>query len=155
MDTGHAIKMSKPNDWILKRLERLIKLLKHNNSDVKPTDDELFSHELIGAQEMYNKVNGDDLRSVWEMSGLMKDANRIWRTQRKIYNGELDNNWEAVLLGEVEDFLEKNQKINAIKHYRNEMANRVFGKEPPGLKESKEFVDGVQKDMINRGILKT
>ena len=35
------------------------------------------------------------------------------------------------------------------------MANRVFGKEPPGLKESKEFVDGVQKDMINRGILKT
>jgi len=145
--------MSKPNDWILKRLERLIKILKHNNADVKPSDDELFSQDLIEAQEMYNKVNGDDLRSIWEMSGLMKDANRIWRTQRKIYNGELENDWQSVVNSELENLLEQSHKIAAIKYYRQEMSK--YTGTQYGLREAKDYVDQLQSEMIRKGILKT
>jgi len=50
----------------------------------------------------------------------------------------------------IEDYIAQNQKINAIKYYRQEMDEK-FG-EQVSLREAKEYIDEVASDMKRRGI---
>ncbi len=144
--------MSNKKEWMLERLSRLVKLCKSTEPDV-PDDNSLFTVHNIDAHDMYARVdNGYNELHADEMVSIMKGANRIWRIRRKIWNGEWDTDMEAELVDGVQDLLEQNAKIAAIKYYRKTM-NDIFGEEKT-LKESKDFVDMIERDMIARGILK-
>jgi ribosomal protein L7/L12 len=56
------------------------------------------------------------------------------------------------MIEEIEDYLVRGQKINAIKCYRTEMKTRFD--EQVGLRESKDYIDEVHKDMKRRGMCK-
>jgi hypothetical protein len=144
--------MSNKKEWMLERLSRLVKLCK-STEPVVPDDNSLFTVHNINAHDMYSRVNSEyDRLEVAEMVSIMKDANRIWRIRRKIWNGEWDTDMEAELNDGVQDLLEQNAKIAAIKYYRKTMKD-IFGEEKT-LRESKDFVDMIERDMIARGILK-
>ena len=111
--------MSNKKDWMLDRLSRLVKLCKSTEPD-KPDDTSLFTVHNIDAHDMYARVdNGYNELHADEMVRMMKDANRIWRIRRKIWNGEWDTDMEAEMNDGVEDLLEQGAKIAAIKYYRN------------------------------------
>ena len=144
--------MSNKKDWMIERLSRLVKLCKSTEPDV-PDDNSLFTVHNIDAHDMYARVdNGYNELHADEMVSIMKGANRIWRIRRKIWNGEWDTDMEAELNDGVQDLLEQNAKIAAIKYYRKTM-NDIFGEEKT-LKESKDFVDLIERDMKARGIIK-
>ena len=144
--------MSNKKDWMLNRLSRLVKLCKSTEPD-RPDDTSLFTVHNIDAHSMYarvdNEYNGLDAT---ETVNLMKTANRIWRIRKKIYNGEWDTDMEAEMHDGIEDLLEQGAKIAAIKYYRNAMKN-IFGEEK-SLRESKDYVDKIESDLIARGIIK-
>ena len=144
--------MSNKKDWMLNRLSRLVKLCKSTEPD-RPDDTSLFTVHNIDAHSMYarvdNEYNGLDAT---ETVNLMKTANRIWRIRKKIYNGEWDTDMEAEMHDGIEDLLEQGQKINAIKYYRSAMKS-IFGEEK-SLRESKDYVDTIESDLISRGIIK-
>ena len=50
----------------------------------------------------------------------------------------------------IEEFLAQGQKINAIKHYRQEMQDQF--KEQVSLREAKDYVDAIHADMKRRGM---
>ena len=83
---------------------------------------------------------------------MMSEAYRFWKIRKKIWNGEWDALPEAQLIYEVEDYIIRGAKINAIKHYKYN-SERVFGKKY-GLKESKQACDAIQEDLRKRGKLK-
>ena len=144
--------MSNKKEWMLDRLSRLIKLCKSTEPD-KPDDNSLFTVHNIDAHDMYARVdNGYNELHADEMVRMMKDANRIWRIRRKIWNGEWDTDMEAELNDAVQDLLEQNSKIAAIKYYRKAMKD-IF-KDEKTLRESKDFVDMIERDMKARGIIK-
>ena len=144
--------MSNKKDWMIDRLSRLVKLCKSTEPD-KPDDTSLFTVHNIDAHDLYARVdNGYNELHADEMVRMMKDANRIWRIRRKIWNGEWDTDMEAELNDGVQDLLEQGAKIAAIKYYRNTMKD-IFGEEK-SLKESKDFVDMTERDLIARGIIK-
>jgi ribosomal protein L7/L12 len=144
--------MSNKKDWMLNRLSRLVKLCKSTEPD-RPDDTSLFTVHNIDAHSMYarvdNEYNGLD---AIEMVDLMKTANRIWRIRRKIWNGDWDTDMEAEMHDGIEDLLEQGQKINAIKYYRNAMKT-IFVTDV-SLRESKDYVDTIESDLISRGIIK-
>ena len=144
--------MSNKKEWMLDRLSRLIKLCKSTEPD-KPDDNSLFTVHNIDAHDMYARVdNGYNELHADEMVRMMKDANRIWRIRRKIWNGEWDTDMEAELNDAVQDLLEQNSKIAAIKYYRSTMLN-VF-KEEVRLRDAKDYVDKIESDLRARGIIK-
>ena len=71
----------------------------------------------------------------------MKQANNIWAVRKKIESGEVQEDENGLLEMEIKNFINNNEKINAIKHYRKSM-REVYGKEV-SLKEAKEYVDAV------------
>ena len=144
--------MSNKKEWMLERLSRLVKLCKSTEPDV-PDDCSLFTVHNIDAHSMYSRVD-HEYRGLHadEMVSIMKDANRIWRIRKMIYNGEWDSVQEAELYDGIQDLLEQKAKIAAIKYYRNTMKD-IFGEEK-SLKESKDFVDMIERDLIARGIIK-
>ena len=54
----------------------------------------------------------------------MKESNKIWRILNKVRKGEWDGAEHTVMIEEIEDYLVRGQKINAIKCYRTEMKTR-------------------------------
>ena len=147
--------MSNKKDWIVDKLERLVKLSRATEPD-KPSDEELFTNHTTDAYNLLAKVEDSyDNMTHGELRDVMMRANAIWRIRKKIWNGEDPANIpEFSMMQEIEHFLlhpQGPQKINAIKHYRahfDKMAQK------PGLKESKIYVDAIQADMIRRGIIK-
>ena len=83
----------------------------------------------------------------------MRESNKIWRLRNKVKNGEWDDLSGAVIEEKIEDYLVEGQKINAIKHYRNEM-NEKFDEEV-SLREAKNYVDNLQENMRRRGVIIT
>ena len=67
-------------------------------------------------------------------------------------NGEWDTAQEAELYDGIQDLLEQKAKIAAIKYYRNTMLN-VF-KEEVKLRDAKDYVDKIESDLKDRGIIK-
>ena len=144
--------MSNKKEWMLERLSRLVKLCKSTEPDV-PDDCSLFTVHNIDAHSMYSRVD-HEYRGLHadEMVSIMKDANRIWRIRKMIYNGEWDSVQEAELYDGIQDLLEQKAKIAAIKYYRNTMLN-VF-KEEVKLRDAKDYVDKIESDLKDRGIIK-
>ena len=137
-------------DWIFDKLERLVKLCKATEPDI-PDDTSLFTPHTIDAHDLLNKVEDYNMSNS-DLVEIMLQANRIWKIRKKVWNGEWDALPEAQLIYEVEDYIIRGAKINAIKHYKYN-SERVFGKKY-GLKESKQAIDNMEEDLRKRGKLK-
>ena len=144
--------MSNKKEWMLERLNRLVKICKSTDPD-NPDDSWLFTPHVIDAHEMYLKVNTlyDSLNHE-EKVEIMKTANKTWKIRRKIWNGEWDDVTASTLHGEVEDMIEVGHIINAIKHYRSEMKTHLDT--DVSLREAKDYVDALRDDMRRKGIIK-
>ena len=131
--------MSNKKQWIYEKLNRLVKLCKATEPD-QPDDKHLFMPTIIDAYDMLNDVKEryDEMSPV-EIKRIMVEANKIWQFRRKIWKGDIDWDWQGRLDNELERFILAGEKINAIKHYRNE-CERESGIQP-SLKDSKVYVD--------------
>ena len=139
-----------------KRLKMLVKLCVDTEptlDDIKKmredTDagavDELFTEDMINARELYIKVRDGEYDSSVEVIRTMRQANKIWKQRNHIKKV----GWKEFysIEGTIVDLLRQNQKINAIKLYRQSKIDRG---EEIGLKEAKEYVDSlVIKHAIN------
>ena len=134
---------------IIERLEMLISLIEETESDI-PSERQLFSNHIITVNEMLEEVRISTDGST--LTRIMRQANRIWRIRKMIYNGEWDSVQEAELYDGIQDLLEQKAKIAAIKYYRNTMLN-VF-KEEVKLRDAKDYVDKIESDLKDRGIIK-
>ena len=146
---------------ILYRLEMLIKLC--NETEPKrwtPGDGSLFSTQFVTANEMVMKVRElhlgkkilDPDTEREELISIMKCANRIWKIRNKIKNGEFDDLSYLEMNDMIEEYIAQNQKINAIKYYRQEMDEYYDFK--VSLREAKEYIDNTAEDMRRRGVIK-
>ena len=143
--------MSNKKEWIVDKLKRLVKLSTATEPDI-PDDTYLFTPNTIDAYDLLNEVEKNyDHMTNSDIVKIMSEANKIWKIRKKIWNGEWDDLPAVQLIAEVEEFIIKGQKINSIKHYRNN-SEQVFGK-PFSLKESKDACDAIQEDLIRRGKL--
>ena len=141
--------MSNKKEWMLERLNRLVKTCKSTEPD-SPDESWLFTPHVIDAHEMYTKVNTlYDSLSHEEKVKLMTKANQIWKIRRKILNGEWDDVSASTLHTEIEDMIKAGAIIEAIKHYRNEMKTSL--NTDVSLKESKDYVDVLRADLNRRG----
>ena len=142
---------------ILDRLEMLVKLCEETEPDV-PTERQLFTEHSISVQNMIREVrelttgmkiiDPDSERDL--IINVMRESNKIWRLRNKVKNGEFDDLAMYELNEAIEDFLAQGQKINAIKHYRQEMHDQF--KEQVSLREAKDYVDAIHDDMKRRGM---
>ena len=107
--------------------------------------DELFTQDMLLARDLYNKVRDGDVDSRREATNIMRRANTIWKQRNHIKKV----GWEEFysLEGQVIDLIRQNQKINAIKLYRQAKIDRG---EEIGLKEAKEYVDALQEKLITK-----
>ena len=143
---------------ILERLELLVALIEKTESDI-PDEKNLFSRHAITAMEMRQKVSNwqqvgrkiqDPDSEREELISMMKCANRIWKIRNKVKSGEWDDLSHIEMNDTIEDYIAQGQKINAIKHYRQEMDDQ-FG-EQVTLREAKDHIDKIADDMRLRGI---
>ena len=139
-----------------KRLKMLVKLCVDTEptlDDIKKmredTDagavDELFTEDMINAREIYIKVRDGEYDSSVEVIRTMRQANKIWKQRNLIKKV----GWKEFysIEGTIVDLLRQNQKINAIKLYRQ---NKLDKGEECGLKEAKEHIDALQEKLITR-----
>ena len=132
-------------DWLYEKLNRLVKLCRATEPD-KPDDTHLFMPTTIDAYDMLNDVEDSyNEMTPREIRKIMVEANEIWKFRRKIYNGDTDWNWMSKLNDELESLINKDQAINAIKHYRNEFKKQMGT--APSLKDSKDYVDKMRVRM--------
>ena len=144
---------------ILDRLEMLTTLCEETETKFIPNN-HLFNQHMISTQEMIRQIrelqtgrqniDNDSERDL--LINVMKESNKIWRIRNKVKKGEWDGAEHTVMIEEIEDYLVRGQKINAIKCYRTEMKTRFD--EQVGLRESKDYIDEVHKDMKRRGMCK-
>ena len=107
--------------------------------------DELFTEDMINAREIYIKVRDGEYDSSVEVIRTMRQANKIWKQRNHIKKV----GWKEFysIEGTIVDLLRQNQKINAIKLYRQ---NKLDKGEECGLREAKEYVDALQEKLITR-----
>lgn len=135
------------------RLQRLLKLCKATEPDIKPTDEHLFSSFSSEAYQMTANVavNYDELTEE-EIADIMRRANIIWKYRRKVRNGDVDGSFQSQLEYQIENKLQKGNKIEAIKIYRTEM-EKLNGKGIiPTLQESKDWVDNFESGLKARNL---
>ena len=89
------------------------------------------------------KTNHDPDTTRRNIIQIMKDSNRIWGIRNKIHNGEWDDLEMLEVEDTIKDLLSQNQKINAIKYYRNYMKEEL--KVDMGLRQAKDTVDAIQR----------
>jgi len=141
--------LSKPanikHDNLVKKLEMLVKLCEETEPTPKQllkmsgeknaniTD--LFTPEMCDAQFYLQEVKEREYDN-YSIVDIMRACNVMWRWRLKVKKeGWPDINGIEYICGE---FLKKNQKIAAIKKYRQFMIDRNGD---CGLKEAKEWVD--------------
>ena len=144
---------------ILDRLELLVKLCEKTAQTDVPSEKYLFNAHLIQSQDMLTEVRDlhtgkkvidpDSKRTL--LTNIMRQANKIWKIRNKIKNGEWDDLSYIEMTEQIEDYVAQGQKINAIKHYRQEMNDKFS--EQVSLREAKEHIDNIQADMKLRGIV--
>ena len=142
---------------ILDRLEMLVSLCEETEPDV-PTERHLFTEHSISVNTMImevrelttgrKSVDPDSERDL--IIKVMRESNKIWRLRNKVKNGDFDDLANLEMNETIEDFLAQGQKINAIKHYRQEMHDQF--KETVTLREAKDYVDSIHNDMKRRGM---
>ena len=128
---------------LLKRLNKLTKLIAKTEPDVEP-DTHLFSQHSINHEKHVMMVK-EKRFTQREMVNLMEESNHIWTIGNKIHNGEWDVLPLVELEKEIKDFISQGQKINAIKHYRNVM-DRDF-RTTISLKTAKYTVDALAQNI--------
>ena len=126
------------------RLDKLNKIRKKNKKKIKYNVDDnanLFHTHQILTENWLDRLNSGWMDLASERVEMMKQANNIWAVRKKIESGEVQEDENGLLEMETRNFINNNEKINAIKHYRKSM-REVYGKEV-SLKEAKEYVDAV------------
>jgi ribosomal protein L7/L12 len=136
-------------ELIIIRLEMLVSLIENTEPDI-PDKKNLFSHHIITAMEMLDKINNRKLERE-ELISMMKCANRIWKTRNKIKDGEWDSLEMLEVHETVEEQLAQGAKIAAIKYYRETMGTHF--NEEVSLREAKDFVDAIESDMKRKKII--
>ena len=136
------------NSKILERLESLEALIDKTEPDI-PDDKTLFSMHSIETQENIDWIRGisngnsnhnqDSARI--KIIQIMKDSNRIWSIRNKIHNGDWDDLEMLEVEDTIKDLLSQNQKINAIKYYRQYMLDEL--KVDMGLRQAKDTIDAI------------
>ena len=142
---------------ILDRLELLVSLCEKTEPDV-PSERHLFTEHSISVNTMIREVRDlttgiktidpDSERDL--IINVMRESNKIWRLRNKVKNGEFDGLAMQELDEAIEEFLVQGHKIQAIKHYRQEMQDQF--KEQVSLREAKDYVDTIHADMKRRGM---
>ena len=142
----------------IKEVEKRLKMLVKLCVDTEPTlddikkmredadvgeVDELFTDDMINARDIYNKVRDGEVDGSWETSDIMRKANKIWKQRNHIKKV----GWEEFysIEGRIIELIRQNQKINAIKLYRQ---NKIDKGEDCGLKEAKEHIDSLCEKLI-------
>ena len=122
-----------------------IKKMRENSETLTGEIDELFTEDMLKARDLYNKVRDGDISSRREATNIMRSANTIWKQRNHIKKV----GWEEFysLEGQVIELIRQNQKINAIKLYRQSKIDRG---QDVGLKEAKEYVDALQEKLITK-----
>jgi hypothetical protein len=144
--------MSNKKEWMLERLDRLVKICKSTEPD-SPDDIWLFTPQVIDAHEMYNRVDvAYDSLNAEERVEIMKKANTVWKIRRKIWNGEFDSDWQATMYAEIVDMIKAGAVIQSIKYYRSEMKTNLDI--DVSLRESKDYVDAIRDNLKNQGVVK-
>jgi hypothetical protein len=144
--------MSNKQDWMYERLERLVKLVKSTEPD-QFVDDYLFTPHVIEAHDMCtNVLQNYEIMDNSEKVRIMREANAIWKTRRKIFKGEFDFDWQASMHAEIVDQIKAGALIQAIKHYRQEM-NTHTGTQP-SLRVAKDHVDKIRDNLKQQGVIK-
>jgi len=144
--------MSNKKEWLYEKLNRLVKLVRATEPD-QPDDKHLFQPCNIDAHNLLMEVEQryDEMRP-HEIKEIMVEANKIWKFRRKIWNGDVDWNWQSQLDQELEDMLKQGAKIAAIKHYRSECEKETGS--TPSLRESKDYVDKLEVNLKQQGVAK-
>jgi len=122
-----------------------IKKMREDPETLTGAVDELFTNDMLLARDLYNKVRDGDVDSRREATNIMRRANTIWKQRNHIKKV----GWEEFysLEGQVIELIRQNQKINAIKLYRQAKIDRG---EDVGLREAKEYVDALQEKLITK-----
>ena len=136
------------NAKIIERLESLETLIDKTEPDI-PNEKDLFSMHSIQTQEniewmrsiITGNSNHDQDSTRIKIIQIMKDSNRIWGIRNKIHNGEWDDLEMLEVEDTIKDLLSQNQKINAIKYYRNYMKEEL--KVDMGLRQAKDTIDAI------------
>ena len=105
----------------------------------------MFTDDMINARDIYNKVRDGEVDGSWETSDIMRKANKIWKQRNHIKKV----GWEEFysIEGRIIELIRQNQKINAIKLYRQ---NKLDKGEECGLREAKEYVDSLCEKLITK-----
>lgn len=130
----------------------LVSLVEETNTDALPTNKYLFNDHIITANEMLEEVKliiEDSVDSRTTLTRIMRQANKIWRMTNRVKNGEVELIDHMEMIEEIEQYIMSGQKINAIKCYRNNMNHN--DKDTVSLREAKDYVDSIHRDMIARG----
>ena len=144
--------MSNKKEWMLERLNRLVKICKSTEPD-NPDDIWLFTPQVIDAHEMYGRVDVEyDSLNVEERVEIMKKANTVWKIRRKIWNGEFDFDWQATVYAEIVDMIKAGAVIQSIKYYRSEMKTNLDI--DVSLREAKDYVDKIRDNLKQQGVTK-
>ena len=122
-----------------------IKQMREHSETLTGAVDELFTEDMLKARDLYNKVRDGDVEGNWETTDIMKRANKIWKQRNHIKKV----GWKEFysLEGQVIELLRQNQKIAAIKLYRQVRTDS--GKEC-SLKEAKEYIDKLADKLITK-----
>ena len=129
-------------------MQSLEALITKTEPDI-PNDKTLFPDHTIQTQENLlwmmnltaNGTNHDPDSARERIIQIMKDSNRIWGIRNKIHNGEWDDLKMLEVEDTIQDFLSRNEKINAIKYYRKYMKEEL--KVDMGLRQAKETIDAI------------
>lgn len=131
------------------KLEKLELLINKTQPD-EANKEQLFQEHQIDNLDNIRYVNtldiniDDDERE--HLVYIMRTSNRVWKMRNKMLDG--DWNLEDIKLDEMEAELRNllpNNKIAAIKHYRNIM-NEELGK-IVSLRDAKERIDNLSREM--------
>ena len=136
-------------DNLLNKLEKLELLINKTQPD-EADKEQLFQQHQIDNLENIRYVNTLDNNISNEerehLVYIMRTSNRVWKMRNKMLDG--DWNLEDIQLDEMEQELRNllpNNKIAAIKHYRNIM-NEELGKKV-SLRDAKERIDNLSREM--------
>jgi ribosomal protein L7/L12 len=139
-------------EYVLEKLYALIGLCQKTDSETLNEKIPLFSGHIVAAQQMFDRTEKEyGFNDHFDLSEVMRQANKLWKIRTKVKDGNWDGISELELVEDIEDFLAKGQKINAIKHYRTVMKETVGTQ--PSLRESKNYVDAIHEDLKHRGVI--
>ena len=122
-----------------------IKRMREGANTVTGAVDELFTEDMIEARSIYNKVRDGEYDSSTYVTQVMKQANKIWKQRNHIKKVGWEDFYSVE--GQIIELIRQNQKINAIKLYRQ---NKLDKGEECGLREAKEYVDSLCEKLITK-----